>query len=329
MYHKGQLTEIKRRLSAEAERCMNGEISRYFYKCKHTDEYGDTDENYSARERLLYALRFGAAKIGEPQREQLVRQLFEQEIISREKSSFQGIGANLELLAVLMEQYRKPEDEPLYERAKNANYDCYCGFETDESYAEQYPEDIYKYNIEDSIELAHELDMTDIVCELVDRYKAEGLDGDRIFVFSWFSKFTGRADDEEIAVKGCYARAFEGDDPYNRSVMRQLSAAKRMIEWLCAHGDAKGAATLFIKHTDILRTANGRAFFEEALNIMKADNALIGSIWAHTSGFFAKDIKENTFYPVCYGVAKNCAELAGDEKTASIITYLEKMKDKR
>lgn len=38
----------------------------------------------------------------------MVRELFEQELIAREKASFQGIGGDLELLAVLMEQYRKP-----------------------------------------------------------------------------------------------------------------------------------------------------------------------------------------------------------------------------
>lgn len=328
MDYKAILGEMKQRLSAEAERYPAGEKARYFYKCKHTEQYGDTDENYSARGRLLYALRFGAVEVGEPEREEMVRELFEQEIISREKESFQGIGTNLELLAVLMEKYRKPEDDALFERAKNANFDCYCGFMTDESYAEQYPEDIFEYDLEDSIELAHDLDMNDKVLELADIYKAEGLDGDRIFVFSWFAKYTGRPEDEELAVKGCYKRAFEGNISDKSAEMRQLTAVKRMIEWLCDNGNAAEAAALFKKHTQLLRSANGRAFFEEALNIMNADNALISDIWAHTRGFIAKDIMEKRFYPVCYGVAKNCAELAGDVRTASMIEVLEKIKEK-
>jgi hypothetical protein len=322
MDYKNILTEMLGEFRAEIDGYRSGEKDRYFYKCKHTEEYADIDENYGARGRLLYGLRFGAAEVGEPEREQMVRELFEQEIIAREKSSFQGIGANLELLSVLMEQYRKPEDKPMYERAKNANFDCYCGFGIDESYAAQYPADIYEYSLVDSIYLASELGMKEKLLRLVDIYKAEGLEGDRILMFKGFARMTGRDDDREIAVKGCYERAFSGESADMNGQMDQLSAAEAMIEWLCDKGEISDAFALFKKHTDVLRSANGRAFFEMAHLIMEADNALIRDVWEHLSTYLARDITDGKLYPICLQDAKKCAELAGAKLT---VRQLEKM----
>lgn len=61
--------------------------------------------------------------------EDAVRELFETEITARENESFQGIGANIEILTVLLRKYDNPNDESLFERAKNANFDCYCGYD--------------------------------------------------------------------------------------------------------------------------------------------------------------------------------------------------------
>ena len=325
MDYKQILDDMLGEFRADIDRYMSGEKDRYFYKCKHTEEYADIDENYGARGRVLYGLRFGAAEVGEPEREQMVRELFEQEIIAREKSSFQGISSNLELLSVLMEQYRKPEDKPMYERAKNANFDCYCGFGIDESYAEQYPADIYEYSLVDSIYLANELDMKEKLLRLVDIYKSEGIEGDRILMFRGFARMTGRDDDMEIAVKGCYERAFGSGTVGVREHMQRLSAAEAMIEWLCDKGEISDAFALFKKHTDVLRSANGRAFFEMAQKIMEKDNALIRDVWGHVSLYLFKDITEGKIYPVCLQDARKCAEMAGAKLT---VRQLEKMQKK-
>ena len=324
MDYKNILAEMLGEFRADIDRYRSGEKDRYFYKCKHTEKYYYIDENYGARGRVLYGLRFDAAEVGEPEREQMVRELFEQEIIAREKSSFQGIGANLELLSVLMEQYRKPEDKPMYERAKNANFDCYCGFGIDESYAVQYPADIFEYSLVDSIYLASELDMKEKLLRLVDIYKAEGLEGDRVLMFRRFARMTGRDDDREIAVKGCYERAFGCEPADMKGQMEQLSAAEAMIEWLCDKGEISDAFALFKKHTDVLRSANGRTFFEMAHLIMKADNALIRDVWKICRKSIKQDMTNKRLYPICYSIIKSCAELAGDQLTYTLFDRLDR-----
>ncbi|SFD01211.1 hypothetical protein [Ruminococcus albus] len=324
MDYKETFTEMLEEFGTEIGRYRSGEKAQYFYKCKHTENYGDVDENYGRRGRVLYGLRLGAAQIDEPEREQMVRELFVQEIIAREKSSFQGIGANLELIALLMEQYRKPEDEALYQRAKNANYDCYCGFMTDGSYADQYPADIFEYSLEEGISIANDLGMKDKVLRLVDVFKAEGLDGERIFRFKYFAEMTGRPEDREIAVKGCYKHAFDGDASDMKIKMHRLTAAKGLIKWLCENGGANEAFGLLKKHTDVLRSANGKAFFEAAQDIMTADNGLIRDVWGHISMYLAKDITDGKLYPVCLVEAKNCAEMAGAKLTVRQIDKMHK-----
>lgn len=325
MDYKKISAEMLEEFGTEIGKYRSGEKAQYFYKCKHTENYGDVDENYGRRGRVLYGLRLGAAQVDEPEREQMVRELFVQEIIAREKSSFQGIGANLELLSVLMEQYRKPEDKPMYERAKNANFDCYCGFGIDESYAAQYPANIYEYSLVDSIYLASELDMKEKLLRLVDIYKAEGLEGDRIFRFKYFAEMTGRPEDREIAVKGFYKCAFDGDASDMKIKMHRLTAAKDLIKWLCENGEANEAFGLLKKHTDVLRSANGKAFFEAAQNIMTADNGLIRDVWGHISMYLASDITGGKLYPVCLMEAKNCAEMAGAKL---IVRQIDKMQKK-
>lgn len=65
-------------VAEDVDRYLSGEKDGYFYKCEHTKVYGDTDANYSRRHRLLLGLRCGVREIGEPLRENIVRELFEQ-----------------------------------------------------------------------------------------------------------------------------------------------------------------------------------------------------------------------------------------------------------
>ena len=113
----------------DVEKYIDGEKSDYLYNPKRTEENGITDSNYLNRQRLLYGLLYNVCRLEEPKREAIIRELFETEITSRQEDSFQGIGENLEMLTYLMRKYRREEDKKLFETAKNANFDCYCGYD--------------------------------------------------------------------------------------------------------------------------------------------------------------------------------------------------------
>lgn len=317
------ISEIKSKildiLAEEADRYFGGEKNVYFYKCEHTEEYGDTDVNYFRRLRLVFALRFGVRRIGEPQLEQAVRELFEQETVSREKVSFQGIGRNIELLTLLMEPYRKPGDEEMFQRVKDANFDCYCGYDmSGEEYEDMYPDSLEDYSLEDLIYLTEDMNMNELLYALVDIFKAQGVEGERIFKLKTFARYTGRAEDMELAVRGSYEQAFRAENTGIQAKMQQLTAANDMIHLLVKEGRTNEAFELLKKHTEALRHGNHRAFYGCAYEIMKADRKLLLPVWAYVRMLIDK------LYPVCIGDIKKCAELAGDKKTVKHMEMLEK-----
>ncbi len=115
--------------SVHVEKFINGEKSPYLYKRKQDEHYGDLDGNYFNRLKLCYALLYDVYPLETEQKKQIVRELLETEIISREQESFQGIGSNLEILTCLAEKLEIPDRTALFQRAKDANFDCSCGYD--------------------------------------------------------------------------------------------------------------------------------------------------------------------------------------------------------
>ncbi|MBQ8967698.1 hypothetical protein [Ruminococcus sp.] len=322
MDYKEILSKISDILGEELDRYLSGDKEPYMYKLMRDEQFGDVDEHQVSRKRLVYALQFGLREIGEPLREQIVRELFEQEVISREKNSFQGIGSSMEMLTDMIQPYRRPEDNALLERAKDANFDCFCGLMKDGGYG--YPKDIYEYNLEAGIYMAGEMQLREQVCALVDIFKAGRLDTSGYEKLRHFAEFTQRPDDRETAVLGYYDCVFKSPASGKIMEMRGLTAAKHMILLLCDMNDAANAEELLYKHTDVLLSANGRAFYECAIKIMQTDSSRKKKIWRYVKKNSKLKAKDGTFYPICYTDYKKCAELAGDKIAVLAISALEK-----
>ncbi len=94
------------------------------YKPYQDKEYGTQDANYTGRLRLAYYLLY--EKEGD---EQTIVWLFLEELKDREENSFQGIGTTIEILTYLLGKYNSGHKyDELFSRAKNANFDCACGY---------------------------------------------------------------------------------------------------------------------------------------------------------------------------------------------------------
>lgn len=88
---------------------------------------GTDDENYIDRLWLAYYLLYCHID-----NEEAVAFLFEEELKDREQNSFQGIGSTLQILTHLIRKYNGDgKYAGLLERAKNANFDCACGYDPD------------------------------------------------------------------------------------------------------------------------------------------------------------------------------------------------------
>lgn len=93
-----------------------------------TDNEGEWyDANQKARLAVLYCLQFDR----QPSDEVLIRFLFTQEIQSRSSDPFQGLTSSLKQAAYLLATYQRLHDLPLFSEAKCANFDTYCGFDSE------------------------------------------------------------------------------------------------------------------------------------------------------------------------------------------------------
>lgn len=103
---------------------------RLWIHCAYSEfvhpEYGKQDANALERYRFLTALQYECS----PADESLVRYLFDQEIVARSKDDFQGIGEALRQASYLMSRWRRGSDFWRFAAAKCANFDTYCGYDS-------------------------------------------------------------------------------------------------------------------------------------------------------------------------------------------------------
>lgn len=88
-------------------------------------EWTRVDANAARRLGVLVCLQYDRR----PEDHALVRYLFEQEVRAREDDPFQGESPALDLGAFLLAGYQRAADVPLLWRAKQANFDTWCGFD--------------------------------------------------------------------------------------------------------------------------------------------------------------------------------------------------------
>lgn len=90
------------------------------------DDDGE-DANYLKRYALAIELQYCYT----PDDKELIKFLLEQEVLNRRNAPFQGLSISLTLLSYLLATYREPEHVWLFEQAKYANFDTYCGYDSE------------------------------------------------------------------------------------------------------------------------------------------------------------------------------------------------------
>lgn len=92
----------------------------------------------------------------------------------RERNSFQGIGSGLRVLTALLGRYNgHGRYEELFRRAKNANFDCACGYDPEDGVDENFENN----SLLDCIYLCQEMDYKDVMAEMVDEWKQDTENG--------------------------------------------------------------------------------------------------------------------------------------------------------
>ena len=127
----------------------DADFSHVRYSKRKDKKYGTYDGNYIARYRVLTGIQFTEDKA--PYAD-LIRRLFMEEVTDGETNSFQGCGA-LDLASWLLKAVHA-EDDVLLEKAKNANFDTFCGFDPDHIDKDSFTSDLSTLTTEDGLQLA-------------------------------------------------------------------------------------------------------------------------------------------------------------------------------
>lgn len=170
-----------------------GDVSEVAYKSYRHPEFGTQDANYNNRMRLAYYLLY--ENIDD---EYVIKVLFEEELKDRQNNSFQGIGNTIQILTFLLQKYNgQNQYEGLFEAAKNANFDCYCGYDA----SVQMNGDIHSNDLMDCIYLCQDMAYKDVMEQLVAMWKEDSSGwGDSNYAdLIKFNEFLGKdAENEEI-----------------------------------------------------------------------------------------------------------------------------------
>lgn len=141
----------------------SGEYSQVKYVEQYDKVCGKSDRNYLNRMRLAYYLLY--AHIDD---ENAVVYLFQEELKDRKSNSFQGIGNTLNVLTAILNKYNVAgKYDRMLDEAKNANFDCACGF--DKNY--KIDNEISSLDLMDCIFLSQDLDYKDVMEILVNSWK--------------------------------------------------------------------------------------------------------------------------------------------------------------
>ena len=161
-----ELEQLKSKIEEQQavyDALKEGDNTMVCYKEFQNGEWGTDDENYTNRLRLAYYLLYCHIED-----EEAAASLFEEELKDRERNSFQGIGSTLRVLTHLIRKYNVDgKYTALLERAKNANFDCACGYDPDE----EVEDDLGRNSLLDGIYLCQEMEYKDVMGVMVDEWK--------------------------------------------------------------------------------------------------------------------------------------------------------------
>ena len=203
---------IKAKLFEQSETYQalkSGDTSLIQYSGYYDERWGTGDANYLNRMRLVYYLLY--ANIDD---EDLIVYLFEEELKDRKSNSFQGIGNTLNVLTSILNKYNTDgRYDKMLEEAKNANFDCACGF--DKNY--QIDDEIISLDLMDCIFLSRDLDYKDVMDVLVSKWKdsiTEWTDANRTTLIG-FNSFLGKEQENESIYKVLLENAISSGKTFN------------------------------------------------------------------------------------------------------------------
>lgn len=300
------------RYAHDVRKYVSGDKADYVYCAETSEEWGTSDKNYKNRARLCYALLYDVCEV--PNKKEIVRELFLEELKDRETASFQGIGDNLETLTSMLLELGEPADSELLERAKNANFDCACGYEPRVFKVQPLDE----FSLFDCITALSDWDEQELMFKLTDELKSrdtdlKGLEELRS-IANWCTK---RKCDRDFAVTKIYELFQSSPEEFDK--YSAFSAVCEYVELLIENGDTAKAADIFNEQA-LLLSSYERRYYVLGAKLIASGAAAPEKIWADILPHIKADMKRNMVAPINRDTILAAAELACDVKTLKKLT---------
>ncbi|WP_028329577.1 hypothetical protein [Brachyspira alvinipulli] len=321
-------------------------IEPFIYKEDNESEY-TKDKNYNERLKLILSILYHKNRnelMNKKEFEDLLVFLFEEEIKDRQTNSYQGIGTSLEIMSFLFVKLYNDDIEKLlsrykdlFDKAKNANFDCNCGYGIDDY--NYYNERLDELSIDAVISYSIDIYELKLFSKLVDIWKGTVKEWDKknLDKLKYYASFI---EDKESLLE-TNNKLFEMAVKENASNWDIVSALNSYLKSLIDNNKYDYAWQLISKYMYNIKNIQddkfyninlGRYIIERAADIMLNINneKLEKEIWYFISEPFI--YKHSSFYLKLYEKVLLCCDIVRDKKLKNKISEeyqkeLKKIKD--
>lgn len=309
-------------------------IEPFIYKEDNEAEY-TKDKNYIERLKLILSILYHKninELMNKKSFEDLLIFLFEEEIKDRQTNSYQGIGTSLEIISFLFVKLYNGDInkllskyKDLFDKAKNANFDCNCGYGIDDY--NYYNERLDELSIDAVISYSIDIYELELFSKLLDIWKGTVKEWDKknLDKLKYYVSFI---EDKESLLE-TNKKLFEMTLQENESNWEIVSALNSYLKSLIDNNKYDYAWQLISKYMNNIKNIQndnfydinlGRYIIERAADIMLniKDNETEKEIWAFISEPFTN--KHSSFYLKLYEKVLLCCDIVKDEKLKNKIS---------
>ena len=332
-YYK-TLEELLNCLENDDKEKFQEKVNIFVYKKDNEAEY-TKDKNYIERLKLVLSILYHKNRnelMNKKSFEDLLVFLFEEEIKDRQTNSYQGIGTSLEIMSFLFVKLYNghinkllSKYKDLFYKAKNANFDCNCGYHVDDY--DYYNERLDELNLDSIISYFIDIDESKLLSKLVDIWKGTVKEWDKKNLDK-LKYYESLIEDKESLLETT-KKLFEMAVQENESNWDIVSALNNYLKSLIDNNKYDYAWQLMTKYMNNIKNIQddkfyninlGRFIIERAADIMLNINndKLEKEIWAFISEPFTAE--HHSFYLKLYEKVLLCCDIVKDEKIKNKIS---------
>ncbi|MBR1528442.1 MAG: hypothetical protein IJ642_03950 [Oscillospiraceae bacterium] len=272
---------------------MNGDFSEVCWKEGHDKTYGTYDIQANTRLKLCCYIFYYHKDVPK----ELLLWLFREECQNLETNSFQGVSQAIQILTILL-SVSEDHHPGLFERAKNANFDCYCGYECETELFRRTMKELPDFDAYRCLSLAYDTSETDYALQFFDMMKAEYVIKEEADcrTLIWWNDQLGRSADNEPLLRKSMEFAVIKNSPWEI-----ISAHYDLLKFFTEQKNFSEACQEFemLSAMDLSCCRETRLFdsiLESCLDLINADIPEAKIIWNWAISYIKNLLRTDSLY---------------------------------